>query len=300
MHVHEYEPGKNECQRKSERCSEEAVEYETLANMHRSVRYASCVCACMLRRPYAVCSMTIGLYSKTVWEKWEPNMEHHVELCHLGMCACVCACESVPDLCWALPVSAAKKGRQHSDFPGGHPPEYYPSLRLLNFAERTGYGVLSLRWPSTNVYDWQAKPSFPQRCPGYSQKRNFLPELVRAGGAMLQKVQPAPYSSQKLRDKKNCVFGKVQDCAVIYHRTITHIPQAPPSTPHPLFRSNNPCTPDLQALSEHVHGVYTHLQLSSPGSPYRFRKAYDGFVEARQIASQRDELSHIINHTLPL
>jgi hypothetical protein len=45
-----------------------------------------------------------------------------------------------------------KKSRQHSDFPGGHPPEYYPSLRLLNFAERTGYGVLSLRWPSTLLH----------------------------------------------------------------------------------------------------------------------------------------------------
>ncbi len=43
------------------------------------------------------------------------------------------------------------KSRQHPDFPGGHPPEYYPSLRLLNFTERTGYGVLSLRWPSTSV-----------------------------------------------------------------------------------------------------------------------------------------------------
>lgn len=41
------------------------------------------------------------------------------------------------------------KCRQHPDFPGGHPPEYYPSLRLLNFAEQTGYGDLSLRWPST-------------------------------------------------------------------------------------------------------------------------------------------------------
>lgn len=41
------------------------------------------------------------------------------------------------------------KGRQHPDFPGGHPPEYYPSLRLLNFTEQTGYGVFSLRWPST-------------------------------------------------------------------------------------------------------------------------------------------------------
>ena len=43
------------------------------------------------------------------------------------------------------------KSRQHPDFPGGHPPEYYPSLRLLNFTERTGYGVLSLRWPSTLI-----------------------------------------------------------------------------------------------------------------------------------------------------
>ena len=43
-----------------------------------------------------------------------------------------------------------RKSRQHPDFPGGHPPEYYPSLRLLNFTERTGYGVLSLRWPSTS------------------------------------------------------------------------------------------------------------------------------------------------------
>lgn len=43
------------------------------------------------------------------------------------------------------------KSRQHSDFPGGHPPEYYPSLRLLNFAEQTGYGAFSLIWPSTMI-----------------------------------------------------------------------------------------------------------------------------------------------------
>lgn len=51
-------------------------------------------------------------------------------------------------------IRKKKKSRQHPDFPGGHPPEYYPSLRLLNFTERTGYGVLSLRWPSTleNVF----------------------------------------------------------------------------------------------------------------------------------------------------
>ena len=45
------------------------------------------------------------------------------------------------------------KCRQHPDFPGGHPPEYYPSLRLLNFTEQTGYGDFSLRWPSTTAND---------------------------------------------------------------------------------------------------------------------------------------------------
>lgn len=53
------------------------------------------------------------------------------------------------------------KGRQHPDFPGGHPPEYYPSLRLLNFAERTGYGTISLRWPSTTDYALHNYPCVP-------------------------------------------------------------------------------------------------------------------------------------------
>ena len=33
-----------------------------------------------------------------------------------------------------------KKNDQHTDFPGGHPPEYYPRLTLLNFTDRTGCG----------------------------------------------------------------------------------------------------------------------------------------------------------------
>lgn len=53
-----------------------------------------------------------------------------------------------------------EKGRQHPDFPGGHPPEYYPSLKLLDFADRTGYGIFSLRWPSTSVLPNQ--PAFMQ------------------------------------------------------------------------------------------------------------------------------------------
>src|SRR5512137_2765711 len=47
-------------------------------------------------------------------------------------------------------VGGRQKCRQHPDFPGGHPPEYYPSLKLLDFADRTGYGIFSLRWPSTS------------------------------------------------------------------------------------------------------------------------------------------------------
>ena len=41
----------------------------------------------------------------------------------------------------------AGKNNQHVDFPGGHPPEYYPRLSLVNFIERTGYGSLRLIWP---------------------------------------------------------------------------------------------------------------------------------------------------------
>jgi hypothetical protein len=90
-------------------------------------------------------------------------------VCDRASCAAVCSVNSCDKFCSFGQVSVGlvllvcvlyltwfhyvgKKCRQHLDFPGGHPPEYYPSLRLLNFAERTGYGVLSLRWPSTHVY----------------------------------------------------------------------------------------------------------------------------------------------------
>ena len=54
-----------------------------------------------------------------------------------------------------------EKCRQHSDFPGGHPPEYYPSLKLLDFADRTGYGTFSLRWPSTKEIHYPLHPLPP-------------------------------------------------------------------------------------------------------------------------------------------
>lgn len=71
----------------------------------------------------------------------------HVNMCMSSMC--VCAYAKYNQVPHTYKQTNKQKGRQHSDFPGGHPPEYYPSLRLLNFAKRTGYGALSLRWPST-------------------------------------------------------------------------------------------------------------------------------------------------------
>lgn len=40
---------------------------------------------------------------------------------------------------------------QHADFPSGLPPEYYLHLSVLNFAERTGCGVLTLIWPIMHI-----------------------------------------------------------------------------------------------------------------------------------------------------
>ena len=49
-------------------------------------------------------------------------------------------------------INAKKKNNQHTDFPGGHPPEYYPRLTLLNFTDRTGCGAVSVIWPITILY----------------------------------------------------------------------------------------------------------------------------------------------------
>ena len=47
---------------------------------------------------------------------------------------------------------ANAKSQQHpKDFPGGHPPQYYPGLALLNFGVRMGSGVFKAVWPLTKV-----------------------------------------------------------------------------------------------------------------------------------------------------
>ena len=44
-------------------------------------------------------------------------------------------------------IIPTEKNNQHVDFPSGHPPEYYPRLSLVNFAERTGCSSFRLIWP---------------------------------------------------------------------------------------------------------------------------------------------------------
>jgi len=41
----------------------------------------------------------------------------------------------------------SKKKLQHLDFARGHPPHYYPGQNVLNFADRTGCGALTIVWP---------------------------------------------------------------------------------------------------------------------------------------------------------
>jgi hypothetical protein len=44
------------------------------------------------------------------------------------------------------------KSQQHpKDFPGGHPPQYYPGLALLNFGVQMGSGVFKAVWPLTTA-----------------------------------------------------------------------------------------------------------------------------------------------------
>ena len=42
-----------------------------------------------------------------------------------------------------------KRGQklQHPDFARGHPPHYYLGQNVLNFADRTGCGALTIVWP---------------------------------------------------------------------------------------------------------------------------------------------------------
>ncbi len=48
-------------------------------------------------------------------------------------------------------VPAIEKGQQHpKDFPGGHPPQYYPGLARLNFGVQMGSGSFNAVWPLTN------------------------------------------------------------------------------------------------------------------------------------------------------
>ena len=52
--------------------------------------------------------------------------------------------------------SSCKNAFNTMDFPGGPPAQYYPGPTGINFADRTGYGVLRVVWSNALVKDAQA------------------------------------------------------------------------------------------------------------------------------------------------
>ena len=65
-----------------------------------------------------------------------------------------------------------KKSNQHADFPSGHPPEYYPRQKLLNFIDRTGYGAVSFVWPITTYKHIQTTYKLQTQHIQHHQKHN--------------------------------------------------------------------------------------------------------------------------------
>ncbi len=55
-----------------------------------------------------------------------------------------------------------KVSQQHpKDFPGGHPPQYYPGLARLNFGVRKGSGAFHAVWPLTRNLLLLIAPTLP-------------------------------------------------------------------------------------------------------------------------------------------
>ena len=44
-----------------------------------------------------------------------------------------------------------KEKEQHTDFARGPPPHYYPCQNVLDFADQTGCGILTIVWPFVHV-----------------------------------------------------------------------------------------------------------------------------------------------------
>ena len=44
-----------------------------------------------------------------------------------------------------------KEKEQHTDFARGPPPHYYPCQNVLDFADQTGCGILTIVWPFVSL-----------------------------------------------------------------------------------------------------------------------------------------------------
>jgi hypothetical protein len=74
-------------------------------------------------------------------------MDHHV---NIGL-TCVTSLALIERGVYIGEKTNDQKSQQHpKDFPGGHPPQYYPGLAVLNFGVRKGSGVFIAVWPLTS------------------------------------------------------------------------------------------------------------------------------------------------------
>ena len=84
--------------------------------------------------------MQINIRRRNCTKAKKYQRKYHVRVIfENGQALCYCNCQVFPE--------KTKKNNQHVDFPSGHPPEYYPRLSLVNFAERTGCSSFRLIWP---------------------------------------------------------------------------------------------------------------------------------------------------------
>ncbi len=197
----------------------------------------------------------------------------------------------------------AAKSRQHPDFPGGHPPEYYPSLRMLNFAERTGYGVLSLRWPSTKGYLTQRYSYLPNlyhlctNCTGYHTKTQLFQETCPSGGSYLLGTSLVTFPSPETINIKNCHHGNLPKSWKFMHTTPR---RTPPSRPRVFLPTHNYATDARKTWRQHAPTYSASPQLLSAWNIYPSREAYRAFVHMRQNALKSAQLFPIDRHSIPV
>ena len=94
-----------------------------------------------------------------------------------------------------------QKGQQHpKDFPGGHPPQYYPGLARLNFGVQMGSGAFNAVWPLTKFWKIMAVSLVQKSVKMYSSHIDVLQGQVgqKEGQERFRSSEPMVYLEPRL------------------------------------------------------------------------------------------------------